>query len=131
MSVSCDQTESSSRSREKTRPGFSRKCRSSRNSVGPSETGSTVAPHPVRGNVHLDVGVTELLAGERRPHPAQHRADAGDQLARAERLGHIIVGAGLEAADPVALLAARGEHDDRHIGGLRAAAQPAANLETR
>ena len=72
----------------------------------------------MRGDVHFDVGVSELLAGQRGPHPAQHRADPGDQLARAERLGHIIVGAGLEAADPVALLAARGEHDDRHVGGL-------------
>ena len=38
-----------------------------------------------------------------------------DQLARAERLGDIIVGAGLEPADAVLFLAARGEHDDRHV----------------
>ena len=102
---------------------------SRRNSVGPSGTVLPAAANPVRGDVHLDVGIGELLAGQRRTNPAKHRADAGDQLARAERLGHIIVGAGLEAADPVALLAARGQHHDRHVGGRRAAAQAAADLD--
>jgi len=37
-----------------------------------------------------------LLARQRRPHPAQHRSDAGDQLAWAKRLGDVIVGAGLK-----------------------------------
>ena len=87
------------------------------------------AAHAVRGDVHLDVGISQLLAGQRRPHPAKHGADAGDQLARAERLGDIIVGAGLEAADAVALLAARGQHDDRHVGRRRAAAQAAADFD--
>ena len=53
----------------------------------------------------------------------------GDQLARAERLGHIIVGAGLEAANAVSFLAARGQHDDRNVGGRRAAAQAAADFD--
>ena len=48
---------------------------------------------------------------------AQDRADAGDQLAGAERLDHVVVGAEFEAEDAVDLLAASGEHDDRHVGG--------------
>ena len=43
--------------------------------------------------------------------------DARDQLAHGERLGHVVVGAGVEAADLVGLLPARGQHDDRHERG--------------
>ena len=55
--------------------------------------------------------------------------DARHQLARGEGLGDIIVGAGLQAAHAILLLAARGQHDDRHIGGVGHAAQPAAHLD--
>ena len=41
--------------------------------------------------------------------------DAGDQLADAERLRHVVVGAELEPEHPVELVAARREHDDRHV----------------
>jgi hypothetical protein len=44
----------------------------------------------------------------------QHGADPGKQLARAEGLGEVVVGAELEAEDAVDLLALGGEHDDRH-----------------
>ncbi len=47
-----------------------------------------------------------------------------------ERLGQVVVGAGVEAADAVALLAARGEHDDGDVARLLAAAQAAADLDT-
>ena len=50
---------------------------------------------------------------------AQDRLDARQQLARAERLGQVVVGAHLQADDAVGLLAARGEHDHRDLG-LRA-----------
>jgi hypothetical protein len=43
----------------------------------------------------------------------QDRADAGDHLAAAERLDDVVVGAQLEADDPVGLGAARCEHEDR------------------
>ena len=59
----------------------------------------------------------------RRPGPAQHRLQARDELARAERLGHVVVGAGLERAHLLVLLADRGEHDDRHLASTRAAAR--------
>ena len=54
---------------------------------------------------------------------AQHRADARNQLAAAERLGQIIVGAHFEADDAVDFVAFGGEHDDRDVafGAQRAA----------
>ena len=67
--------------------------------------------------------------GERRADPAQHRAHARDQLVERERLGDVVVGAGVQPAQPVGLLAARGQHDDRQIRGRRLAAQLAAQLE--
>ena len=45
---------------------------------------------------------------------AQHGADAREQLARAERLGEVVVGAELEAHHAVGLFRAAGEHDDRN-----------------
>ena len=47
--------------------------------------------------------------------PAQHRADARQELARAERLGEVVIGAELEAHDAVGFLVAPGEHDDRDL----------------
>ena len=58
---------------------------------------------------------------------AQDRADAQGELARAERLDDVVVGADLETGDPVLLLAARGEHDDGQVGAL--GPQPSADLE--
>ena len=43
----------------------------------------------------------------------QDRADARDELLGAERLDDVVVGAELQAGDPVGLVAARGEDDDR------------------
>jgi len=57
---------------------------------------------------------------------AQHRADPGDQLARAERLGEIIVGAEFEPDDAVGLAALGRDEDDRHVAG---AAKLAAQID--
>jgi len=46
---------------------------------------------------------------------AHHRAHPGDELPRAEGFGHVIIGAELEAGDPVCFLGASGQHDDRNI----------------
>ena len=48
--------------------------------------------------------------------PPQQRAHAGDELARAEGLDDVVVGAGLEAEEAVGLLDPSREHDDGHIG---------------
>ena len=46
---------------------------------------------------------------------AQLRADAGEQHGEAERLGHIVVGAGFEAEDRVGIGVVAGQHDDRRL----------------
>ena len=48
--------------------------------------------------------------------PAERGAQAGEELVHAERLGDVVVGAGVERGDLVALGAAGGEDDDRHGG---------------
>ena len=60
---------------------------------------------------------------------AQHGPHARHQLARAERLGQIVVGAQLQADQPVGLLHAGGEHDDRQAVGGRVLAQGAGDVE--
>ena len=57
--------------------------------------------------------------------PERH-ADPGEQLAGAERLGDVVVGAGVERRDLVPLLAPRREDDDRNGRPL---AQPADHVE--
>ena len=52
---------------------------------------------------------------------AQQRAHARQQFRHRERLDDVVVGAGREAAHALALLAARGQHDDRQRCGLAAA----------
>ena len=59
---------------------------------------------------------------------AQDRADARDELAGAERLDDVVVGAELEAQHPVGLVAAGGEHDHRHA---LVGAQLAQQVEAR
>ena len=83
--------------------------------------------HDARGGVDLEAVEGEpLLLRARRLGAPQHGADAGRELARRERLRHVVVGAELEPDDPVGLLASRGEHDHRE---LRAGADPPAQLE--
>src|SRR5712691_9059734 len=53
-----------------------------------------------------------------RPRSSKHGADAGEELAQAERFGHVVVRPHLEPADLVHLLAARRQHDDRNIQAL-------------
>ena len=52
--------------------------------------------------------------------------DARDELARVERLRHVVVGADLEPDDLVDVLVARGQHQHRHVGVL---ADPLADLD--
>ena len=66
--------------------------------------------------------VERVLVGRRRRllgRAAQHRADARDQLARLERLDHVVVGADLEPDDAVGRLAPGGEQDHRDVLALR------------
>ena len=61
---------------------------------------------------------------------AQHARDAREQLHQRERLGHVVVGAELEAAHAIELRAARRKHDHRHPARRAfARADPPADLE--
>ena len=79
--------------------------------------------------------VRALVDDRRRRRPscraatAQGRAHAGRQLARAERLGHVVVGAGVEPGHAFALAGAGRHHDDRHRRRGRALPQDAAHLQ--
>ena len=68
---------------------------------------------------------------DRKPAEAQHLAGCwpvpagpapqdgpqpGQQFARIERFGQVIVGADFQADDAVRVLAACGQHQDRHVG---------------
>ena len=54
----------------------------------------------------------------------QHRAQPGQQLARRERLGDVVVGAELEPDHAIGLVAARGQHDHRDaVAGVAQRAQ--------
>jgi hypothetical protein len=48
-------------------------------------------------------------------HAAQQRPEPGKQLVEGERLGEVVVGAGVEALDPVAHGVTCGEHQDRQV----------------
>ena len=62
-----------------------------------------------------------------RAQAAQDGADAGNHLARAERLGNVIVAAEFEADDAVDLVGTGGQEQDRDVG---LPAQTAADVET-
>ena len=66
------------------------------------------------------------MAAARHPGPAQRRLHPAAELADAERLGDVVVGADLEAEDLVDLVVAGGQHDDRN---LAPGAEPAADLD--
>jgi hypothetical protein len=61
------------------------------------------------------VGADRRRRIDRAPASPHDRADARDQLADAERLRQIIVGAALEAEHLVGLAVARGQHQDRRL----------------
>ena len=72
---------------------------------------------PAADEVELQVAGGDPLVGQGRGlGAAEHGPDAGDELARAERLDHVVVGAELEAGDPVDLVAAGREDQDRDAG---------------
>jgi hypothetical protein len=57
---------------------------------------------------------------------AKDGSDSGEQFARVERFGDIVVGAEFQADDAIGLLAHGGEHDD---GDFRLGAQPSGEVE--
>ena len=110
-------TASSSCARVKTRPACRASVTRSWNSVGVKSIG---CPSRVT-RMRVRVDGRDRRRGRRRPSasrcgPPQHGAHARHELARAERLGDVVVGADLQAVQTIVFLDARGEHDDRQVG---------------
>ena len=83
--------------------------------------------HPPADRVERErPGPEQLLRRDGRP-PPQHGPDPGDQLARAERLGDVVVRAELEAQHPLHLVVARGDH--QHRGAVAGGPQRAQHLQ--
>ena len=74
------------------------------------------------GDVELERAEANRGLGlDRRPGAAaEHRAQAQDEFVGLERLGEVVVGAGLEAGDAIFGRAPGGEQQDRHVGALGA-----------
>ena len=90
---------------------------------------------PVEGDAAgaaVDLERRRSAAARRRPpggfDAPQDRVDAGDQLARRERLDDVVVGAAPQPGELVLLLALRGQQDHRRRAAL-ALAQVAQDLE--
>ena len=73
-----------------------------------------VTPHGAVGEVDLQVADPDGRVAVLAPSP-QHRAHPGEQLLAAEGLGDVVVGAGVERPDLLALVADRGEDHDRDL----------------
>ena len=85
-----------------------------------------VAARHVGGEVELEaVGAQDGIVGPVAA-AAQDRLETGDELPRAERLGDVVVGAGLERADLLVLVVDGGQDEDRCVGPL---AQAAGDLD--
>ena len=66
----------------------------------------------------IERGVAEAQLVHLIALPPEQRVDAGQQFARVERLRQVIVGAGVQALDPILELALGGQHQDRRRAAL-------------
>jgi hypothetical protein len=88
---------------------------------GQDQLVSPLAKHPPRRHVEFEAGNAQPRRRRRRerfrdvPVPAQDALDPRQQLARLERLGHVVVGPDLEADDPVQRLCRARDHDDGDV----------------
>ena len=65
-------------------------------------------------DVEVEIADREVFGRRRLAAAAVERAQPGQQLAEVERLGQIVVGAGVEPGDARLDVVHRGEHQDRH-----------------
>ena len=95
-------------------PGSRAGRRAGRTPCRVSSTGSPPTVTSRASRQEHDVAELEPVGRRRRLGAPQHGLDPRRELARRERLRHVVVGAHLEAGDAVGLLVARGQHHDRH-----------------
>ena len=79
-------------------------------------------PHVLAGRL----AHAKLVHHHLQAHQAAH---AREQRGIVDRLGEEIVGAGIEPRDAVGRLVERGDHHDRHMGGLGIGLDAAADFE--
>src|SRR5262249_35486391 len=96
---------------------------------GPKVDRAAVARNSFLFSIKLDVANAEYGRNALRIGPAQQRAYPRQQFGDRERLYDVVVGPGGKPAHLFALLAARGEHDDRQLAGLGAGPKPAAQFD--
>ena len=92
--------------------GIARECRQEI-AFGRGELHHLVVPYddvPVR--LHDQVFQTDRVGVVDAGHAAQHRLDARHELARAERLRDVIIGAERETPQPIGFVYTRRQHDD-------------------
>src|SRR5271165_799851 len=82
-----------------------------------------------RGGIDFDFADFDRARRKRALEAAHDGFDAGDQLARAEGLGDVVVGTEFEAEDAVGFATFRGEKNYRHRGEGGSLANGAADLE--
>ena len=127
-------TRSSRRSRESTRFRFSTRHRRSSNSRRVSRIDLAIDRN--RDRVEIRDEMLSAIDGHGRlvaplsDGGVKRRADARRELAQAERLGDVVVGAEVQPGHPIGLARARGEHDDRHARRGRTSAQDPADLDS-
>ena len=73
-------------------------------------------PDPLAGDIDGERTDFDALGRERAPIAPGQRADASEQFAEIERLGEVIVGAGVEPCHSRLHRIPRGEHQHRHVG---------------
>ena len=117
---------SSNVKRLSTCPGWRMKISSSASSLALRSSCSLATPSAVARRVEPQVADLEHRRALDRP-AARERAQPRQQLVERERLGEIVVGAGVEPVDAVGHLRPRGEHQHGRPDAVRA--QAAADVE--
>ena len=124
------QTSSRMNARSRTRRGPAHEHLEQRE-LGAGQLDRPAAAHHLAGrHVQGEVGERQHLVGAgavARMRPAEQRAQPGEQLLQRERLGEVVVGAGVEPLHPVADRVAGGEHQDRQV--VARGAQRAGGLD--